>query len=80
MKRLQTIYDQSQKRRVIIFGREDGSYGFEHERFSDDPLEMAWIPYGPDCRCDTAERALAEARGRVSWLSEAIPDNDHAKA
>lgn len=70
MKTIQTIYDGSRKRRVVIFQREDGSFGFDAEFFSDEPLEMAWLPSGFDSRCDTADRALAEARGRVSWLSE----------
>ena len=70
MKMLETIYDDSRKRRVIIFQRDDGSFGFDEERFSDEPVEMAWLPYGRDCRCDSAERALSEARGRVSWLAE----------
>jgi hypothetical protein len=70
MKTLETIYDDSRKRRVIVFQRDDGSFGFDEERFSDEPLEMAWLPYGPDCRCDSAERALSEAHGRVPWLAE----------
>jgi hypothetical protein len=70
MKTLQTIYDDSGKRRVVIFQRDDGSFGFDAEHFSDEPLEMAWLPSGFDSRCDTAERALVEARGRVGWLAE----------
>jgi hypothetical protein len=70
MKTLETIYDASRKRRVIIFQRDDGSFGFDEERFSDEPLEMAWLPYDRDCRCDSVERALSEARGRVPWLAE----------
>jgi hypothetical protein len=65
---IQTIYDNSQTRRVIIFQRDDGSFGFDEERFSDEPLEMVWLPSGRDCRCDTAEGALIEAYGRVEWL------------
>ena len=70
VKTLQTIYDNSGKRRVIIFQRDDGSFGFDAEHLSDELLEMAWLPSRFDSHCDTAERALAEARGRVQWLAE----------
>src|SRR6185436_805365 len=72
MTTVQTIYDDIKKRRVLIIRRDDGSFGFEEERFSDEPLEMCWISFGrySVCHCDTAERAVIEARGRVSWLSE----------
>ena len=71
---IQTIYDDSRKRRVIIFHRNDGSFGFEEEFFSDEPLELAWLPSGRDSRCETAEGALVEACGRVEWLAERAPD------
>lgn len=80
MKTIQTLYDEPKKRRVVIFEREDGSFGFEHQRFSEEPLEMAWIPFGQDCRCDTPERALAEARGRVAWLGEKDSRDENTKA
>jgi hypothetical protein len=71
MKPVQAIYDDSKTRRAVIFQRDDGSFGFEEQKFSDEPRETAWIPVGRrDCRCDTIERALAEVRGRVDWLSE----------
>jgi hypothetical protein len=72
MKTVQTIYDDAKKRRVVIFMRDDGSFGFEEQWFSDDPQEMAWCPFGrpprPNCHCDTEERAVFEARGRIDWL------------
>jgi hypothetical protein len=70
VKTIQTIYNDSRKRRVIVFQRDDGSFGFDEEHFSDEPLEMAWLQVGYDSRCDTVERALGEARGRVAWLAE----------
>ncbi len=74
MTTIETIYDDAKKRRVVLFCREDGSFGFSEERFSDEPLEQAWIPAGrySACRCDTIERVLPEARGRVSWLAEKL--------
>ena len=76
MKTIQTIYDDSRKNRVIVFQRDDGSFGFDAEHFSDEPLEMAWLSSGFDSRCDTAEHALSEARGRVSWLSDSSHETD----
>jgi hypothetical protein len=65
------IYDADRKRRVIIFGSPDGSYSFIEERFSDEPLEMCWIPQTHRRSvpvCSSFEIALREARGRVEWL------------
>lgn len=71
MTTIQTIYDDAKKRRVVIFQRDDGSFGFSEERFADEPQEQAWIPVGrySTSHCDTAAGALGEARDRVSWLS-----------
>jgi hypothetical protein len=74
MKTVQTIYDITMERRVVVFECDDGSFGFEEQRFSHGPLEMCWIPVGkpprPNCHYDTAERATFEARGHIHWLSE----------
>ncbi len=81
MTTVQTLYDGSRKRRVVVFEREDGTFGFEEQRFWDEPREMAWIPCGrTDSRCDTVDRALVEARARISWLAEVGPRDEHAKA
>ncbi|QDT51373.1 hypothetical protein Pan258_54620 [Symmachiella dynata] len=69
---VQTIYDLKNSRRVNIIQRPDQSYGFEEESLSDDSLEMCWFTVGKysTSRCDTKERALAEALSRVSWLAD----------
>ena len=56
----------------MIFQRANGSYGFEEQRFSDDPVEMTWIPQGKYATaiCASAELAMAEARGRIAWAAE----------
>ena len=74
---LQTIEFNDQKRRVVVFRRDDGSFGFEEQRFLLNPLEKAWLPLGEhsDARFDTAERALIEARKRVPWLAEVRLDD-----
>jgi hypothetical protein len=58
-------------RRVIVFRRENGTYGFTEEHFSDEPLEQCWIPQRPDSEsfCDSEETAVKEATGRVDWLA-----------
>ena len=72
MTNIQTIYDEDHKRRLIVFQRDDSTFGFMEECLSPEPTGTAWIPLSLDstCRCDTAERVLAEARGRVPWLRE----------
>lgn len=64
---IKTIYDEPDVRRVIIFRRDDGSFGFEDQHYCD---EQCWIPTGrySESFCDSAERAEAEARSRVHWL------------
>ena len=63
--------------RVIILQRDDGSFGFEDEKFSDDPREQCWITRGrySESFCDSAERAVEEARGRVDWLTSPTVTN-----
>jgi len=63
---------QDGKRRVQIFKREDGSFGFEALRFSDEPLEMCWFPDGrfSECFASDEKTAESEARGRVHWLRD----------
>jgi len=68
---LQTLTDITGKRRVHIFKRENGTFGFEEEYWSDDEFERCWIPAGRQMFsiCDSQEIALREARGRIGWLS-----------
>jgi len=68
------IYDSDRKRRVRVIGLLDGSYSFIEEKFSDEPLEMSWIPQTyrrSQPICSSVEIALREARGRVEWLAVA---------
>jgi hypothetical protein len=70
---LRTIIDSTGKRRVLIV-RRAGSYGWEVEHWSDEPLERCWIRTGqyPLSICDGEETALREALGRVEWLAAAL--------
>lgn len=68
------IYDSDQKRRVRVFSAADGSYSFIEEKFSDEPLEMCWIPQTYQRSqpiCSSLEIAMREARDRVEWLTAA---------
>jgi hypothetical protein len=64
------------KLKVQVFRRADGTFGFESLRFSEDPLEMSWIPHGRFswCIAASAEVAEREARARVDWLRDANDD------
>jgi hypothetical protein len=72
------------KKKVQIFQRNDGSFGFESLRFSDDPMEMCWFPDGrfSVCIAESQEIAEREARGRVEWMHDGgdadptVPDLD----
>lgn len=72
MKTVKKLLADDRRRKVRIFERDDGSFGFEVLRFSDDPLEMCWVPYGrfSECVAPDAETAESEARERVDWLSD----------
>jgi hypothetical protein len=65
------------KRKVQVFRRADGTFGFESLRFSEDPQEMSWVPQGrlSLCIAVSAEVAEREARARVDWLRD---ENDDA--
>jgi hypothetical protein len=60
------------KRKVQIYQRDDGSFGFGALQFSEDPLENCWIPHGrfSECIALSAEIAEREARGRIDWLAD----------
>jgi hypothetical protein len=66
---LQTLYSPDRTERVHIFRRESGTFGYEEVYFSNDEYEMCWVPRGSLSVFDSAETALREERGRVSWLS-----------
>lgn len=76
---IKEIIDTTGKRKVEIFKRNDGSFGFESWQFSDEPLENCWIPYGygRSSACFAADQEIAEreARGRVDWLRDCSEDD-----
>ena len=60
------------RRKVQIFRRDNGTYGFESFRFDDDPLALCWVPYGRFSKCiaDSEELAEHEARGHIDWFRD----------
>ena len=71
---IRTVYSADRRNRVCIFRRDDGTFGFCEERFSEAPLERCWIP---TCRhtesiCSSEETVLRESIGRVPWLAEMV--------
>lgn len=69
MKVVESIFSADRTRRVDVYEREDGTFGFEELRFGEE--ERAWHPCGRHAASFTASaaEALGEARGRVRWLS-----------
>ena len=62
------IDDPHGGRRVELYRRANGTFGFEEWKYGAD--EGAWYPVGRYSYgvFDTLERAEQEARGRVHWL------------
>ena len=57
-------------RKVEIFRRADGTFGFHHFKWGEE--ERAWYTTAPysESRCETIEHAHKEASGRIEWLVE----------
>jgi hypothetical protein len=58
------------KHKVEIFRRDNGTYGFTVLRWSAEPSERCWVPFGRYSECFAADAgaAEAEAKSRVEWL------------
>lgn len=66
---VETIWSADKTRRVEIFQRSGGSFGFEEWRYSIDELSWFWFGRYSESFTDTREAALREARARVSWAA-----------
>ena len=66
---IKTIFSTDRVRKVELFRRSDGTFGFEEWRFDSD--EDTWLPFGRRSLaiCDSADKAEYEARDRIEWLS-----------
>ena len=69
MKVVRTIESTDGKRRLEIYRRDNGTYGFEDMKYGD--VEGSWFPAGRYSMgiFATEEDALTDAKGRVKWLS-----------
>jgi len=65
-----TFTHRDGSRRVDIFERSNGTFGFEELAFSQE--EAIWFPVGKYSLAivDSVDAAVTEARGRVRWLSD----------
>ena len=72
----QTFVKSDGARRVEIFRRDDGTFGFEEMRFGAE--ERTWFPVGrySTAVIDSLDNAIREARGRVSWLKDEAQQGD----
>ncbi len=68
---VEELYSEDRLSRVLIYHRDDDTFGFEAQRYSTAPEELCWIPVGAysHCICGSAAAALHEARERVQWLA-----------
>ena len=67
---LKTIRHTDAIRKVEIFQRENGSFGFREMKWGKE--ELAWFQVGKysECICDTFENTIKEARSRIDWIYE----------
>jgi hypothetical protein len=67
---VRTLLRADGHRKVEVYQRPDGTYGFEELCFGEE--EQAWFPCVRHsvCFADTVDRAVEEAEGRVSWLRD----------
>lgn len=75
---LKTLISPAGKRRVLILRRVNGSFGYEEEFWSDEPLEQCWCSYpsSPYVICDSAETAEREAIANTGWLKATIAHDE----
>jgi hypothetical protein len=71
---VKTLFSPDRFKKVRLFRRGDGTFGFEEWHFHAE--ENSWALFGQYSvsHCDSPERAEAEARGRVGWLGDRDAD------
>jgi hypothetical protein len=78
---VETIYDTDRKRRVVIFRRDSGSYGYREEyHHKNDLAEIeGWASLGGRaCYYEDLETAKRELVENVPWLAERKVGNHSA--
>jgi hypothetical protein len=66
---VKTIHDPGNKRKVQVFQREDGTFGFEEWKWVSEENCWAPLPKQITSVIDTLEHALKEAKERIPWIS-----------
>jgi hypothetical protein len=65
---VETIYSRAMNKRLIIFQRDDGSFGYEDEFFCDDDGYSCWLPQSlPASRFASHAIARCEALSQGGW-------------
>lgn len=69
---VRTIFSRDGNRKVDIFRREGGTFGFSDLEYGED--EGLWFPEGKYSTAifDSEETALKEVQSRVAWLAREI--------
>jgi len=67
---VRTLYTPDALRKVEVFERANGTFGFEELHWSDQEYSWLLSPVQTNPVLDTADQAVKEAYGRISWLSE----------
>ncbi len=70
MQIVETIVHHEGGRKVEIFRRPDGTFGFEESKCCDAP-ENSWVPFGKYSIAviDTLEHAIQEVKTRIPWVA-----------
>jgi len=77
---VKTFFNHDRTRKVVIFQRPDGTFGFEESKYMDGvedafppgigEIRPYWLPLGHSSWFDTLEVAVREAKSRVPWLAK----------
>ena len=67
---VRTFHDSKGKRRLVIFRRSDGTFGFDEWFFLDEENSWALCRKESEAVLDTLDRAIQEATDRVGWMKD----------
>jgi hypothetical protein len=68
-KLVEALYDDARKRRVVIFRRPSGTFGYREEYHYQNEVAEGWASLGGRaCYWDGLETAMREVVDNVSWL------------
>ena len=67
---IESIYDDTRNRRVVIFRRPSGTFGYREEKYYETEAAEGWASLsGRVCHWDTLETAKREIPNNVAWLA-----------